>query len=102
MSFFTSFCDLPQKEQLRFPLPALMSSRFRSMSPRYKAYPAVALLLHHGHHSDPAARARRPLLALGDVFLVGDDVVDEAVLLGLAGTHEVVALGVVANPVERL
>src|SRR5262249_52519206 len=89
MSFFTSFCDLPQKEQLRLPLPPprSISSRFRSISYRYRTRTAAALLVP---------------FAIRDVLLVGDDVVDEAVFLGLHGSHEVVALGVVADAIEGL
>ncbi len=42
----------------------------------------------------------------GPIYLHGrlldEDLVDEAVLLGLAGAHEVVALGVGLDPLDRL
>src|SRR5215468_1656395 len=86
MSFFTSFCDLPQKEQERLPVPALMSSRFRSIPNRYRSWDDLTLL--------------SPSLAV--VVLVDDDLVDEAVLLGLGGAHVVVALGVAADALDGL
>src|SRR5688572_3308663 len=89
ISFFTSFWDLPQKEQLRLP-PVGLSSRFRSM----RLWSPLSILLVHG--------LRHLLRRQRRVLLVGEDVVDQAVFLGLARAHEVIALGVVVDAVERL
>src|SRR4051794_9840738 len=67
MSFLTCRCDLPQNEQ--------SSCSFES----------VGLAI-----SDPLLAARAP-------SVVRDDPVDDAVLLGLLGGHEVVALRVLAD-----
>src|SRR5690606_27564131 len=56
--------------------------------------------------SPSAPRANRsgpgPLLRLGRQLLVGDDLIDEAILLGLTWRHEVVALGIVLDPRDIL
>src|SRR5688500_4247078 len=80
MSFRTSFCDLPQKEQQR-------------------SFPSLPFL----RTASPAAW--RPLLSV--LLVVGielrvDDLVDEAVLARLLGAHDVVALGVLGDLLDRL
>src|SRR5687767_13500639 len=84
MSFLTSFCDLPQKEQDRLP-PPIESSRLRSIR-SYQGYVVAGAVL---------------LFVSGDdILFVGDHFVDDPVLLGISGTHEIVAFRVVADPVE--
>src|SRR3982751_5802458 len=95
MSFFTSFCDLPQKEQHR-----VWFSRFS------KIFLRCAFARHTPRR--PACRVRRGLYArnvtlLGRVRrLLDDGFIDESVFLGLPGSHEVVAIGVLLDAIELL
>jgi hypothetical protein len=73
MSFFTSFCDLPQKEQV--------SEESRLSTGHAVVTPYLAVLLG---------------------LLADEHLVDEAVGLGLLGAHEVVALGVLLDLLDRL
>src|SRR5450432_3198487 len=91
MSFFTSFWDLPQKEQERFPC----SSRLRSVGTVKKRSTSPSPW---GNDE----RGRRGHLLGGDGRLLHEHLVDEAVLLGLAGAHEVVALGVRLDALDGL
>src|SRR5690242_16197951 len=92
MSFFTSFCDLPQKLQLRV-------SRFSTVrSPWLCDASPLSWLLPPKVPPAPRWILLRLLLRR----LLGDHLVDEAVLLGLAGPHEVVAIGVALDPLEGL
>src|SRR5262245_54705319 len=91
MSFLTSFWLLPQKEQERLPC-----SRFFSISgtPRpkrgsswYYNLPEAVWLSHvFGFKLGPLQH----------------DLIDEAILLGLPGTHEEIALGILVDPVDGL
>src|SRR5438874_13629590 len=87
MSFLTSFCDFPQKEQQRV--------WFSRLSKDLPSLPDVRA----GNY----ARSSRILTLLrGRRRFLHDDLVDDTVLLGLAGTHEVVAIGVLFDPFELL
>src|SRR6266540_180769 len=104
MSFLTCFCDLPQKEHFS-----------RSESPNFAIYPGSRPFLPAtfvppagpGHR--PAADHRRILRGSGrrrSQFRTNlparEDLVDHAVLLGLLGRHDEVAVGVVADLLDRL
>src|SRR5262249_2662970 len=80
------------------PLPLLLglAAEGAAQVPPRRAH-VVALAVHLFMYRAWTEEALLLAFAFGDVLLVGDDVVDEAVLLRLAGAHEVVALGVVAN-----
>src|SRR5512138_982250 len=86
MSFLTSFCDLPQKLQLSV-------SRFSKPSSR-----RVTL---QGPESAPPLPISLLLLPLRRL-LVGEHLVDEAVLLCLTWAHEVVAVGILLDTLDRL
>src|SRR5512138_1465517 len=89
MSFLTSFCDFPQKLQLRVSRFSIVSSNPRARSPGClpPAWPSLPYIL---------------LRLLLRRLLVHDDVVDQAVFLGLSGPHEVVAVGVLLDPLDGL
>src|SRR5512140_3717971 len=83
MSFFTSFCDLPQKLQLRL-------SRFSKVQAS-------------GRGGGVGAASPVIVLGLGLRRLPTDeDVVDQPVTLRLVGPHEVVPLGVLLDLLEGL
>src|SRR5256885_16588105 len=88
MSFFTSFCDFPQKEQQRV--------WFSRLSKDLRTF---LLCRRAGNYARPSGILT--LLRGGRRFL-DDDLVDDTVLLGLAGTHEVVAIGVLLDAIDRL
>src|SRR4029079_7908503 len=92
MSFLTSFWLFPQKEQERLP----WSSRLRSFGTEENGStrPAPA--------ARPGASYRGDLLAARSAQLLDQDVVDQAVLLGLDRAHEVVALGIRLDALDRL
>src|SRR5688572_340282 len=79
MSFLTSFCDFPQKEQVR--LVWLLSRLSATMIESYR---------------------EGRLLVLRSGFLLDDDLVHQAVFLGLTWAHEVVALGIVLDAIDGL
>src|SRR5690349_21352170 len=96
MSFLTSFCDLPQKEQ-----QSVWFSRLSTKCSAFQAPPGRR----------PGRRPPQPFLRLRTYKItllwhagrfLDDDFVDEAVLLGLTRAHEVVAVGVLLDPIERL
>src|SRR6267143_1390815 len=79
MSFFTSFCDFPQKEQ-----QSVWFSRLSTNAPPFSLLNSNLTLL----------RGRSRFL--------GHHFVDQAVLLGLTRAHEVVAISVLFDAIERL
>src|SRR5512142_1940888 len=82
MSFLTSFCDFPQKLQLRV-------SRFSKPG------------LLDGGTSAPLHFSSLLRLLLRRL-LVGEDLVDQPVLLCLTWAHEVVTIGVLLDPLDGL
>src|SRR5436853_7242068 len=95
MSFFTSFCDFPQKEQ--------HSVWFWRLSTDCSAFQAPA-----GRRPGRRPPAMVRLSALNLTLLqpagrfLDDHFVDQTVFLGFARAHEVVAIGVLLDPIERL
>src|SRR6187402_1160964 len=71
-------------------------------SPPAKSSGRAKLALRSRDHIGSLKGAPEGLLAGRGGELLDEDVVDEAVLLGLDRAHEVVALGVGLDPVERL
>src|SRR4051812_9644675 len=104
MSFFTCFCDLPQKEHFS-----------RSESPNFAIAPGSppvppgyvrtppALGLGTGGVSARILRASgRRRSEFGPNLPAREDLVDDAVLLRLLGRHDEVTVGVVADLLDRL
>src|SRR4051794_27480973 len=88
MSFLTCFCDLPQNEHFsRSPPPSPILAMRRP--------PAFESLF------GPLRRGRRGCVDRGRLTN-GDDVVDDAVLLGLRRGQDEVAIGVLADALHRL
>src|SRR3982750_1998896 len=87
MSFLTSFCDFPQKEQQRV--------WFSRLSKDLPSPPSCskATYVRPGRNLTLLRRRRR---------FLDDDLVDDTVFLGLAGTHEIVAIGVLLDPFQLL
>src|SRR6266700_2373393 len=97
MSFLTSFWFFPQKEQERFPCSSRLRSvgtgQKRSTDPPGKSAPLSAV-------RPPATLAFRwpflgPFCGLfgDDAGFLDEHLVDDAVLLRLAGAHEIAPLG---------
>src|SRR5436305_5815890 len=83
MSFLTSFCDFPQKEQQRV--------WFSRLSKDLPSPPSCSKATYVRPGSNlTLLRGRRRFLH--------HDLVDDTVFLRLAGTHEVVAIGVLLDP----
>src|SRR2546427_11046510 len=83
MSFFTSFCDFPQKEQHSVWFSRL-STKLTTSGPRTTYFSVNVTLF------VPAGR------------FLDDHLVDQAVFLRFSSTHEVVAVGVLLDAVVRL
>src|SRR5438067_12046731 len=86
MSFLTSFCDFPQKEQQRM----WFSRLSKDLLPLRRAT---------GQYVCPALNVT---LLGGRRWFLHHDLGDDTVLRGLAGTHEVVAIGVLLDPIDLL
>src|SRR5205814_2109897 len=87
MSFLTSFCDFPQKEQQRV--------WFSRLSKDLPSPPSCSKATYVRPGSNlTLLRGRRRFLH--------HDLVDDTVLLGLSGTHEVVAISVLLDSLELL
>src|SRR2546427_7830837 len=97
MSFFTCFCDLPQKEHFR-----------RSESPNFAIFsrPLAPQLVRPGGgatRSVPILRASsRRGSKLGLDLARGEDLVDDAVLLCLLRRHDEVAVGILLDLLDGL
>src|SRR3989475_6922128 len=94
MSFFTSFCDFPQKEQHSVWFSRLSTNAPPSKLRRASAKPPPSVMLR-------LSALNLTLLHPGGRFL-DDHFVDQTVFLGFARAHEVVAIGVFLDPIERL
>src|SRR5438876_7418157 len=80
MSFFTCFCDLPQKEHFR-----------RSESPNFAIPPAPSASVRARILEGPRwilGRLRRQRCKLGLHLAAGDDLIDDTVFLRLLGRHD--------------
>src|SRR5690606_34641005 len=107
MSFLTSFWDFPQKEQQSVWLSRL--SKTTSPAPKAAWGPAYANEGNNRPQASPFEVASAgpgspssPLFGGCGLPLGREDVVDEAVLLGLDRPHEVVAIGVPFDALEGL
>src|SRR4051812_24178894 len=98
MSFLTCFWLLPQNEHLSRSPP---SPNLATANPRFHLLFPVPRCPRECPDSCPAsvrARRRRHRRQLA----AGDHVVDDAVVLGLLAAHDEVAVGVAADPLDRL
>src|SRR5713226_7650025 len=102
MSFFTSFCDFPQKEQ-----QSVWFSRFSTKSglPHWGHHARCPALVFLGTRSGGCAASimspSRKITLLGHARRFLDHhFVDQAVLLGLTRPHEEIAVHVLFEPIE--
>src|SRR5947209_17395840 len=84
MSFFTCFCDLPQNEHFSSSPPS------PNLATVAAPLPVIVGPSWPGSHSLVGQLPR------------GDDLIDDAVLLGLFGLHYEVAVGVLVDLLDRL
>ena len=103
MSFLTSFWPFPQKEHERLGWSSRLAGD-TELNYHQVAVPATSVcVIPWGVTRSWALESFvLRLLVLVLAVLVGDDLVDDAVFLGLAGTHEIVALGVVLDALNGL